>query len=158
MDFYPIIVPPSPVPEDILTLFTTLNDDISLPDISGEVHPSLDDCWVELCNPHTKAPPSQCDGSLQHSKHESQPYRNKNPQDDSKHSIQNRNIANHGSPSFICFSSTSGELITRSKRSAFTQDRRKEVRQVRQRGACLRCQFRKITVSILESQVMNGLD
>lgn len=153
MDFQPLI---APVPEDIFTLFTTFNDDVSLPDIRDDVHPSPDEYWTGLCNPHAKTSSSQLDGSLRHGKHRSQP-RQISTRDDSKHPAQCRGTATPGLPSFICFSSTSGELVTRSKRSAFTQDRRKEVREVRQRGACLRCQFRKITVNLFHTQLLNEL-
>ena len=151
MDFNLFIVPPSPVSEDVLSLFTILNDDISLLHIERKSGSDSQNDQIELWTHYSDPLSSRFNEGPQYGSHEILPRETGHTKPLSqlghgKHSIKNRYHTDHGLPSFICFSSTSGEPVARSKRSAFTQERRKEVRQVRQRGACLRCQIRKIPV------------
>jgi hypothetical protein len=50
-------------------------------------------------------------------------------------------------PGVSCWSLSGGNVPTRQPRSCFSDKRRREVKKIRDLGACLRCQFLKRTVS-----------
>jgi len=60
-------------------------------------------------------------------------------------------------PGFGCFSLANGTPANIPRRTAFSLDRREEVKQVRKIGACLRCKLRKITVSQHGLRSQHGL-
>jgi hypothetical protein len=125
--------PPSPNTEALLALFTTLADEASPQHGSDNISSQ-----VAVSEPDIT--PNHHNGTA-------------GKQSLPKPKGQKRSASKKGRkrqlPNYMCFSSITGELVAPTNRSAFTKERREEVKQLRVRGACLRCQIRKIPVSSL---------
>lgn len=139
MEDYQRSRPLSPNSAALFSLFTNLYDDTQ--------NHTIDTNISYLRDPKQ----TDCDASLQVHVRQQTPK-------SSSHSYsgqrkRNSNIRNTyaNMPGYNCFSAATGELTRAPKRSAFSEERRKEVKQLRRLGACLRCKFRKITVGFFET-------
>lgn len=172
MDQGSFTVPLSPGSKALFSAFTTLYDDFTLEEaeemeLSGaegnalpEERPSSNvsnsmqvDRAPGLGRPNTNGGPSEHAGNGNGRRYLARPavvgsvmpvVRAKGPSPKRK---ENRIEL----PGYMCFSSASGKTIKPPKRSAFTEDRKEDVKRMRKLGACLRCKIRKITVSKTES-------
>lgn len=148
-------VPLSPGSQALMTLFTTINDTDPQPNEIDNTHLSksvtLSTSLVPQPNLARRGALEGSDTTIAHEAEGEPQIRDSVPNKRISRAPKRRSMAatfqQQRLPGYICFSSTSGELVNGSKRSTFPQKRREEVKRVRERGACLRCQIRKISCS-----------
>jgi hypothetical protein len=136
-----LTVPPSPRYQTVLSTFTTLNDDIWPNLCSGISHPHEISSASEAFQESPLRGPSVCNspGDLRLSPN-LQP-RLQNHQFHSREKAKKKQVS-RVQEHFFCLAT--GKVVKKErKRSAFTKERRREVTQVRDLGACLRCRIRK---------------
>lgn len=149
MDDNQFLVPPSPGSSALFSLFTNLYDD--------QAYSMEADIGIDMTHAHPPMSPGLSSQKLQPNapavqQHANDSQRRPLPtsrqQLNTKHRVSKSRFQHTNSPGYICFSATMGELSNAPRRSTFSKQRREEVKRVRQLGACLRCRFRKIPVSI----------
>lgn len=163
MESVQFTAPSSPNFETLLSDFTTLNDTkvpqnamldnqsvLFLDSFRSPISPPR--ALVKLAaQAKNTTRSSDCDYQPSSRTSEPKPKSQKRLRVDDFHTSRKRpkinNLRKPKTSGYLCFSATSGEPVTTVKRSAFTEERKAEVNHVRMRGACLRCQIRKIPVS-----------
>ena len=142
---------------DLLSLFTTLYDDIPFPISEVDVNTDSLEASVLPEEPFTIDTVQYPVDLRQESVNAVQPSVQTQHEPDNAHRHNNRprqrvskkRAQEYDLPGYMCFSVTTGDAVKRPRRSAFSTERRQEVNQLRKRGACLRCRIRKIPVRAL---------
>jgi hypothetical protein len=138
MDKYQQTGPLSPHSAALFFLFTTLYDDESKFEMSKDIGYSQSSEVADFNESLQNDASQRTSKTLSHSRL-------------GQTKRVNKSRSNHTNfPGYSCFPSATGQLAQAPRRSALSQERRNEVKQIRHRGACLRCRFRKIPVRSLE--------